>query len=152
MLLWILIDDDDVRPTSVPFPIFSSMASWPPSYHHFWENQLMALTSVLEAWILDCVYTNSTPNIFTHHHYHLQWWDFVTGIFPPYSLLTNSHNGGFLSWWECAGRPWLQRRRWWWWGWGMSMMRMITIRRRRKRRSRAQNRWQTMTDQTLGDF
>ena len=33
------------------------------------------------------------------------WWDFVTGIFPPYSLLTNSHHGGFLSWWEFAGRP-----------------------------------------------
>ena len=46
---------------------------------------------------------NPTPKIFTHHHYHYQWWDFVTGIFPPYSLLTNSHHGGFLSWWEFAG-------------------------------------------------
>ena len=33
------------------------------------------------------------------------WWDFVTGIFPPYSLLTNFHHGGFLSWWEFAVRP-----------------------------------------------
>ena len=44
------------------------------------------------------------------------WWDFVTGIFPPYSLLTNSHHGGFLSWWEFAVRPWW----WWWWWWGKS--------------------------------
>ena len=33
------------------------------------------------------------------------WWEFVTGILPPYSLLTNSHHGGFLSWWEFAVRP-----------------------------------------------
>ena len=31
------------------------------------------------------------------------WWDFVTDIFPPLSLLTFSHHGGILSWWECAG-------------------------------------------------
>ena len=26
------------------------------------------------------------------HQYDFQWWDFVTGKFPPYSLLTYSHH------------------------------------------------------------
>ena len=31
------------------------------------------------------------------------WWDYVTDISPPLSLLTFPHHGGILSWWECAG-------------------------------------------------
>ena len=49
--------------------------------------------------------------------YHV-WWDFDTDTFPPLSLLTYSHHGGILSWWEFAGKPWWWRRWWsagWWW-------------------------------------
>ena len=28
-----------------------------------------------------------------------------TDTFPPLSLLTYSHHGGILSWWEYAGKP-----------------------------------------------
>ena len=82
----------------------------PPSLRCTWLEHQTLIKSL--AWNLDSVtgmesgtvYTsNPTPNISSHHHYHYQWWDFVTGIFPPYSLLTNSHHGGFLSWWEFAG-------------------------------------------------
>ena len=41
------------------------------------------------------------------------WWDFDTDTFPPLSLLTHSHHGGILSWWEYAGKPW--RTHWQWW-------------------------------------
>ena len=31
------------------------------------------------------------------------WWVFDTDTFPPSTLLTFSHHGGILSWWEYAG-------------------------------------------------
>ena len=45
-----------------------------------------------------------TVEVEVYHVYHV-WWDFVTDIFPPLSLLTYSHHGGILSWWEYAGKP-----------------------------------------------
>ena len=45
-----------------------------------------------------------TVEVEVYHVYHV-WWDFVTDTFPPLSLLTYSHHGGILSWWEYAGNP-----------------------------------------------
>ena len=45
-----------------------------------------------------------TVEVEVYHVYHV-WWDFVTDTFPPLSLLTYSHHGGILSWWEYAGKP-----------------------------------------------
>ena len=47
----------------------------------------------------------------------LYWWDSDTDTLPPLSLVTYSHHGGILSWWEYAVMPWWS----WWWSWGWSM-------------------------------
>ena len=67
--------------------------------------------------------------------YHV-WWDFDTDTFPPLSLLTYSHHGGILSWWEYAGKPfsssWSWNKHdfcWQWfstsWSWNKHLLAMI---------------------------
>ena len=67
-----------------------------------------------------------TVEVEVYHVYHV-WWDFVTDTFPPLSLLTYSHHGGILSWWEYAGKP-SPRFCWWspwflgpWWSWTLEI-------------------------------
>ena len=50
------------------------------------------------------VYIFTMLDLYTVELYHI-WWDFDTDTFPPSSLLTYSHHGGFLSWWEYASKP-----------------------------------------------
>ena len=41
----------------------------------------------------------------TNHHYNHQWWEYADDKNPPHLLMTYSHHGGILSWWELAGKP-----------------------------------------------